>query len=80
MLVTYVGGPLHRRTDKRDDLVTEADVRAAVQEPAYSYRSSITSHGDVVEAIFVHSLATQVDYESRELELNQLVNAASRFV
>lgn len=80
MLITYVGGPLHCRTDKREDLLTEADVRAAVKDPSYSFRSSITSHGEVVEAIFVHVFATPADYESREQHLNTVANAASRFV
>ena len=78
MLVTYIGGPLHRRVDRREDLVTEADVRAAVREPAYTYRSCITTHGEVVEAIFVHMFATDADYASRELELNLLANSANR--
>lgn len=80
MLITYVGGPLHRRTDRREDLVTEADVRAAVVEPAYSYRSSISTHGEIVEAIFVHMFASQADYDSCEQQLNRVANAASRFV
>lgn len=80
MLITYVGGPLHCRTDRREDLVTEADVRAAVQDPSYRYRSSITSHGEVVEAIFVHVFASPADYESRELQLNTVANTASRFL
>ena len=78
MLVTYIGGPLHHRIDKRDDLVTEAEVRAAVQVPSYSFSSSITSQGEVVEAIFVHTFVTKADYESRELELNRFANSASR--
>lgn len=78
MLITFIGGPKHCRTDKREDLVTEADVRAAIHEPAYSYKSSITTHGEIVEAIFVHVFASKEDLESRELELNKTANTASR--
>ena len=80
MLITYVGGPLHRHTDRREDLVTEADARAAVLAPAYSYRSSISSHGEVIEAIFVHMFATQADFDSCEQQMNRVANEASRFV
>lgn len=80
MLVTYVGGPLHRRTERHEGLVTEEHAKNAVSDPSYSYKGSITSHGEVVEAIFMHEQASQADYESCERDLNQLANAASRFV
>jgi len=78
LLVTYVGGPYHHRTEHRADLATEDDVRAAVRTAAYTYRGSITSQGGIVEAIFIHDGATEADYESRESEIHAAANSASR--
>lgn len=68
MLITYIGGPLHGRVDKREDLVTEADVLASIKQPSYSYKGSVTAHGEVVEATFTHTFVTPADYEALELD------------
>jgi hypothetical protein len=78
MRIAFIGGPLHRRTVQRDDLVTEADAMSAVKEPSYSYKHAVTADGAVVEATFAHVFATQADYDAIELELNDRVHSASR--
>lgn len=78
MRITYIGGPLHRHIDVRDDLRTEADAISGVTEPSYSYQGSISADGTVVEATFAHLFATPADYEAIELALHARVYTASR--
>jgi hypothetical protein len=68
MLITYIGGPLHGRVDKREDLVTEADLLSSVRQPGYSYKGSISAQGEVVEATFTHTFVTPADYQALELD------------
>ncbi|GAB3094849.1 hypothetical protein [Lysobacter terrae] len=68
MLISYIGGPLHGRVDKREDLATEADVVSYVKQPGYSYKGSISADGEVIEASFVHTFVTPADYEAIELD------------